>query len=60
MQLLFSIGIHHIKSGQGLALIHPHIQIGIEAGGEPSFCLIKLVTADAQIGHDTIHCGDLF
>jgi hypothetical protein len=39
-------------------LVHPHIQVAFEAKGEAAGGFIELVTADTEIGEDTVHGRD--
>jgi len=59
MQSLFSISVYHIEGCNGLPLVHPHVQLCIEAGREAPFRFIKLVTADPKVGHDAVYSCDM-
>ena len=58
MQPLFRIGIHHFKSCQGLAPVHPHVHICIEPCRKTPFRFIELVAAHPEIRHNAINRCD--
>src|SRR5258706_15760777 len=56
VQVLLTVCIHYFKGRKFLPLIHPHVELGIEAGRESSTPLIKLVATHPQVCQYTVHC----
>ena len=54
-ELLFRIAVHHVRRGEGGALVHAHVQGGLELIGEAAAGLVQLMGGDAQIQKDPVH-----